>query len=297
MHQVCRVNTIHSGMSSSILRPVLYMLLSAIAFTIVNSGVKYLAEMTTFQLVFFRAVGSSICGFLFLWKLNVSPLGNNKKILLLRSAVGLVAITLFFRSVQLMPLASAVALRYLSPLFATVFAVVLLHERVKPIQWLFVVTAFIGVVFIKGFDPRISMGALALIMISAVFSGLVYIVIRRIGNSEHPVVIVNYFMTISAIVAGTVSLFNWVTPHGFQWIVVATMGIFGFVAQYFMTRALQLAEASAVTPFKYSEVLFTIGAGWLLFGEYITWGAIAGIVLIIGSLLAIVYLKRGNQTS
>ena len=278
------------------MRPILYMLISAVAFTIVNSGVKYLSHFNTFQLVFFRAVGSAICCYIVLWRQHIPILGNNKKLLVLRALIGIIAISLFFRSVQLMPLASAVALRYLSPLFATAFAVILLHEKVKPLQWLFVATAFSGVILIKGFDPRISMFALSLIITSSVFSGLVYIVIRRIGVSEHPIVIVNYFMTITTVVTGILALFNWVTPSGYEWIAVATMGIFGFIAQYFMTLALQQAEASVVTPFKYTEVLFTILVGWVFFGEYLTIAGAIGIVIIIASLLAIVQIKRRSRT-
>ena len=284
-------------MSASLLRPILYMVLSAAAFTIVNSGVKYIDHMHTFQLVFFRAVGSAICGIILLWRQRVPMLGNNQKLLILRSIVGLTAISLFFRSIQLMPLASAVALRYLSPLFATVFAVFILHERVKPLHWLLVLFAFSGVVLIKGFDPRISTLALIMILTSAVFSGLVYIIIRRIGTSEHPVVVVNYFMTITAVVTGLISIFVWTAPRGIEWLVVATMGIFGFIAQVYMTKALQLAEANLVTPFKYTEVLFTIIVGWVLFGEYLTTAGALGIAIIVSALLAIIWVKRRSSKS
>ena len=272
------------------------MIAAAAGFTVVNIGVKYLDHMGTFQLVFFRAIGSAICCFVYLWRAGISVIGNNQRILILRSVVGLISITLFFKAIQIMPFASAVALRYLSPLFATAFAVFFLHEKVKPIQWFFVLTAFAGVVLIKGFDPRVSMIALVIILLSAIFSGLVYMLIRKIGMTEHPVVIVNYFMTITAVVAGLLSIPAWIHPVGVQWIVVACMGLFGFLAQLLMTRALQLAEANAVTPFKYSEVLFSIAIGWFFFGEYLTAAGAFGIAVIIGSLIAIVRVKRVRKT-
>ncbi len=278
-------------------RPILYMIAAAAGFTVVNMGVKYLDHMGTFQLVFFRAIGSAICCFLYLWKSGIPVIGNDQRILILRSIVGLISITLFFRAVQIMPFASAVALRYLSPLFATVFAVIFLHERVKPLQWLFVVIAFGGVVLIKGFDPRISLAALIIILLSALFSGLVYMLIRKIGTSEHPVVIVNYFMTISAVVTGLLAIPNWTMPVNLEWLAVLTMGLFGFFAQLLMTRALQLAEANTVTPFKYSEVIFSIAVGWVVFGEYMTTAGAIGIAVIIASLIAIVRLKRRQKRS
>ena len=282
-------------MSKRLLEPIIYMILAAAGFTVVNLGVKYLDHLGTFQLVFFRAIGSAFCCYLFLWKAGVPIVGNNQRILVLRSVVGLISITLFFRAIQIMPFASAVALRYLSPLFATALAVIFLHERVKPLQWVFVAIAFTGVILIKGFDPRISMLALGIILLSAFFSGMVYMLIRKIGTSEHPVVIVNYFMSITAAVSGLLSISGWIMPHGVEWLVVGTMGLFGFMAQWLMTKALQLAEANAVTPFKYTEVIFSIAVGWFIFGEYLTTTGAIGIGIIVLSLLAIVRLKRTDR--
>jgi len=272
------------------------MIVAAAGFTIVNMGVKYLGHMSAFQLVFFRAIGSAICCYIYLLKARIPIIGNNQRLLILRAVVGLISITLFFRALQIMPFASAVALRYLSPLFATGLAVVFLHERVKPVQWFFVALAFGGVLLIKGFDPRISLIALLIILTSAFFTGMVYMLIRKMGTSEHPVVIVNYFMSISAVVAGLLAIPGWIMPHGVEWLAVATMGLFGFGAQLLMTKALQMAEANAVTPFKYTEVLFSIFVGWWIFGEYMTAAGFLGIAVIMISLIAIIRIKRASRS-
>ena len=102
--------------------------------------------------------------------------------------------TLFFITVQRMPFGASVSLKYLSPIFTAIFAVLLLKEKVEPIQWLFFATALGGVFLLKGFDTRIDFISLILGIIGAIFGGLVYVVIRKIGTTEHPLVIVNYFM-------------------------------------------------------------------------------------------------------
>lgn len=204
---------------------------------------------------------------------------------------------LFFKAIQLMPMGTAVSLRYLSPFFAAGFAVLLLKEKMKNIQWVFFLTAFIGVVMLKGFDHRVTPFGLAIIIACALLSGLVYVTVRRIGKSEHHIVIVNYFMTSAAIVGGLLSIFNWTQPVGYEWLIIICMGLIGFIAQIFMTLALQLAEANLIAPFKYAEVIFTLIAGWLLFGEYQTIWTIGAMAIIILSLFAVVLIKQQNQTT
>lgn len=268
------------------------MLISAVCFTGINSVVRHVDHLPVFELVFFRAFGSMVCGFIILMKLKISPLGKNRKLLTARGVVGLISLALFYKALQLMPMASAVSLRYLSPFFAAALAIYFLKEKMIPLQWLFYVTAFIGVVLLKGFDSRITTLGLVVILTSAVFSGAIYVIIRKIGASEHPIVIINYFMVIATLTGGSISIFNWVSPVGLEWLYLALIGLIGFVAQYFMTRALQIEEANVVTPIKYAEVIFTIIAGWILFGEHQTFLAIAAMTLIVLSLIANIFVKR-----
>ncbi len=275
---------------------ILYMTLSALFFTMLNSAIRFVDHFPTFQLVFFRCFGSVICGVVVLKRLKVSFVGNNQRMLIIRGLVGVTSMAFYFKALQLMPMGSAISLRYLSPFFAAAFAVLLLKEKMVKLQWLCFSAAFFGVVLLKGFDHRITLIALTVILSSAFFSGLVYVIIRKIGKTEHPVVIVNYFMCIAAMVGGFFSLFNWVQPEGIQWLIILSMGFFGFTAQLYMTKALQLAEANLITPFKYSEVVFTLLSGWLFFGEYQNWIAVLGMAIIILALIANVIVKERSQS-
>ena len=268
------------------------MVLSAICFTAVNTAVRYVDHLPTFELLFFRAIGSVILCVLVLKNQKIQILGNNRKWLVIRAFVGFISISLFFKAMQIMPLASAVSLRYLSPFFATIIAIYFLREYVLKLQWIFFITAFMGVILLKGFDTRISFFALSVILGSAFFSGCVYVTIRKLGKSEHPIVIMNYFLSFTCLISGIISVFYWISPAGIEWLVLISMGLFGFFAQYFMTVALLLEEASVVTPMKYTEVIFTVIAGWLIYGEYQNWIAILAMSIIILSLVANVWVKQ-----
>ncbi len=256
-----------------------------------NGLLKHLTQYSGYQLVFFRSAGSLFFTFGFLLSRGIPILGTNRKLLVLRGLLGSTSMLLFFIGLHYMPIGSAVALRYIAPIFAAVFAVLLLKENVLPIQWLFFVIAFTGVLVLKGFDDSIAPIGLILVLLSSVFSGLVYIVIRKIGLKEHPVVIVNYFMCIATIVGGILSIFNWTPPHGTDILLLISLGVFGYFGQLFMTKAFQMGEINVIAPIKYIEVIFVIivGVGWL--GETYSIWSFGGIALIISGLLLNLWYK------
>ncbi len=267
------------------------MILAALLFTCLNFVIRAADHLPTIQLVFFRSLGSAICGFMLLRHFKIPMKGNHPPMLIIRGGVGLIAMFLFFKAMQILPMASAVSLRYSAPIFATILSLVILKEKVISWQWLLLATAFIGIIMLKGFDARISATGFGIAMLSAFMTGLVYTIIRKIGSSEHPIVIVNYFMTISTIAGAIGILFYWTPITAQEWVMLLSMGLLGFGAQYYMTKAIQLAEANLITPFKYLEAVFTLIVGWVMFGEYQTMVSLLAMTIIVLSLVANVWVK------
>lgn len=261
------------------------MLISTVAFACMNVTVKYFEHISAYQIVFFRSFGSLFFTFGFLLRNNIPILGTHRKLLVLRGLAGVTAMTLFFMSIKYLPVGTAVSLRYLSPIFAALFAMLLLKEKVRPLQWLFFAIAFAGVLIMKGLDTQLNSLGMLLILIASVFSGLVYIIINKIGKREHPVVIVNYFMVIATITGGLLSINTWVNPVGIQWLLLFSLGIYGYIGQVYMTKAFQATKISQVAPLKYVEVIFTVVLGVLLVDEVYSIWSLLGIVLIIVGLL------------
>jgi len=270
------------------------MLISTLAFTLMNAVVKYLLDINAYQIVFFRSIGSLFFTFGYLWRHKIPILGNNKKLLILRGLVGVTAMTLFFMSIKYISLGSAVSLRYIAPIFAAIFAIFLLGEKVKWIQWLFFGLAFGGVLVLKGFSTQMNSFGLILILAASVFSGLVYTILSKIGKSEHPVVVVNYFMVIAATVGGILSIKGWVNPNGIEWILLFSLGVFGYYGQIYMTKAFQSAATNQVAPLKYIEVIFTVLVGVFWFSEVYTFWSLLGILMIITGLILNVLYKINN---
>ncbi len=268
------------------------MILSTLAFTGMNGLIKYLTHYNAYQLVFFRSLGSLFFTFGYLWRYRIPVLGTNKKLLLLRAFIGALSMILFFLGIHYMSIGSAVALRYISPIFAAIFAILLLKEKVHPVQWLFFAIAFAGVLVLKGFDNSIPVIGLVFVLLASVSSGFVYIIIRKIGKTEHPVVIVNYFMCVATIIGAVLSIFYWKTPGLVDTLLLLSLGVFGFFGQLFMTKAFQLGETNVIAPLKYVEVIFAIIVGVGFLGEtYSIWSFI-GMAMIIGGLLINLWYKH-----
>lgn len=258
-----------------------------------NALIKYLVHYDTFQLVFFRALGSLFFTFSYLKFKRISVWGNQKKLLVLRGLFGVTSMALFFGAIHYISIGSAVTLRYLAPIFAAILAVFFLKEKIKNIQWFFFIIAFTGVALIKGFDTNLNSLGLVLVLFAAFFSAVVYILISKIGKGDHPVVVVHYFMIIATLVGGVGSLFVWEKPEGIDLILLLSLGIFGYFGQLFMTKAFQNAQAYMVAPFKYVEVIVTLSFGVFLFNENYSLLHLLGTFLVIfGLALNVAYKAK-----
>jgi drug/metabolite transporter (DMT)-like permease len=260
---------------------VKYIIISTIFFALMNIGVKYLKNIPAYEIVFFRGLVTLIVGYFLIVRRGLNPWGNNKKLLLFRGTAGTIALLLYFYTLQRMPLASAVTIQYLSPIFTIIIAGFMLKEPARPIQWLFFLISFAGVLMIKGFDTRVSTVELIVGVTSALFSGLAYNFIRKLKDFDHPLVVVFYFPLVTVPVVGIYTIFNWVTPDAVGWAIILMVGLATTIAQVYMTKAYQVEKAANISNFNYLGSIYALVFGYLLFGEVINIYGMLGIGLII----------------
>ncbi|NNC95934.1 MAG: DMT family transporter [Chitinophagales bacterium] len=264
------------------------MLVATVFFSIMNLLVKFLPHIPSYEIVFFRSLISLIITLSLLRTYRIPIFGVQKKYLILRGIFGVTALTMYFTTLQKIPLASAVTIQYLSPIFTTIFAIFILGEKVKRIQWLLFAIAFAGVAMIKGFDSRIETKYLILGILAAIFSGLAYNMVRKVKNTDHPWVVVLYFPLIGTPVTGIISAFNWVMPDLRDCLILLGIGICTQIAQVQMTKSLQSELISKVSSVRYIGVIYALALGFIFFGETYKPLSFLGIVLVaIGVILNI----------
>lgn len=272
------------------------MFLSTLAFALANVFVKQVSHLPTMEIVFFRClVGTGFCLY-GLRRANASLKGSNRKLLFLRGLFGTCALYFFFLTIQNIPLASAVTIQYLSPIFTTVIAIFLLRENVRLLHWLFYALAFGGVLFIEQFDTRVSPFFLAIGIFSAFCSGMAYNFVRSLREREHPLTVVLHFQ-LFGLVAGFVSLFfAWKTPSGRDWIALFLVGLFSQLGQIFLTNALQKEKAASVAIINYTGLIYGLLFGWFVFGEPQTVESLTGMILVVvGVVLSVIYSRRQRE--
>ena len=272
------------------------MFLSTLAFSLANILVKQVPHIPAMEIVFFRcAVASSLC-FVGLYRAKADWRGSNRTLLLLRGLFGTTALFLFFTTIKNIPLAPAMTIQYLSPIFTTIIAIFVLSEKVLPLQWVFYGIAFGGVLLIDQFDSRISPFFLAIGVVSAFCSGMAYNLVRSLKGKEHPLTVVLHFQLVGAVVGFISLFFSWTTPSGWDWLFLFFVGVFSQLGQIFLTNALQKERVAGVAIINYTGLVYALLAGALIYGEEQSSESIAGMLLVVfGVLLSVVYSNRKRE--
>lgn len=277
-----------------------FMLISTFCFSMMQVFIKLMPQFNSFQHIFFRSIIGWFLSITYLKFHHIPLIGKNSKLLIMRALIGSISMFSFFYILTRIPFASSVALKYLSPIFTTIAAIIFLNERVKPIQWLFFLMSFVGILVLKGFDTRINFFDLSIGIISAVFGGLLFIVIKKIGDDDHQLVILHYFMFVSATVSGIVCLFQkrntpWQLPNFTESMGLLVIGVVGFFAQNYFTKAIQSSEkASILSNLRYLEAAYAFIIGYFVFDETYNFQSFLGLLLIFTGLILSLKFKTKN---
>ena len=273
------------------------MLSSVVLYTSANLCVKELSHLGTFQLVFLRSAVSLVLCVWYLKRARIPLLGNNRTWLFVRGFVGMVALSGFFHTVKHIPLASATVIQYFSPVFTVLLALVFLKERVHKAQWGFLGLALVGIVMVKGFDPRVTWGMWGLGMTSACLAAVAYLATMKCRETDHPVGVVVWFHMLAVPIMGLLSWGEWVPLAGSDWVLALAVGGLSIVAQVLMTVALHNEDAGMVMPFKYLGAVLALVVGWWGYGEHMSTLSLAGMALVVASIVANTVLKTRLKSS
>lgn len=275
---------------------IFYMFMASITTTMMGVCVKQLSEIPMPQIIMFRSLINLLIILFLLKKKNLSAYGKreNLKLLFCRGIFGTIGLSLYFLTFQNMPLANAVTLQNLSPIFTLVVAWQL-GEKIYQAQWLLILFAFFGVYLFYGAGYHQIDWYLVFGIISAFLSGCTYNCIRQLKGREAPEVIMLYFpiVTIPVILIPTIS--TWVSPSLTQLVLLLSIGLTTFLGQYFLTRAFQAADASKVAPFTYLGVIIAVAVGQIFYHEEVSLFSLFGILLTITSLILLSQVKDHTE--
>jgi drug/metabolite transporter (DMT)-like permease len=208
--------------------------------------------------------------------------------------------TLIVIAFSLMPLAGAMAINFAAPLFATLAAAVFLREKVGLTRWLVLLVGFAGVLIItQPGTGSYTTGALFALG-NAVLYGSVTAGVRGMTATESAETLTVYQFVFMSAFFTLMLPFGFVMPTTFDTLAIILNGVANAVGQYWWTRSLHLAPASAVTPFYYFNLVWALILGFLIWGDVPTWSLIIGSLTVVASGLFLLWwetAKRGRTTA
>lgn len=207
---------------------------------------------------------------------------------LYRALVGNLGVGFVFWAYTRLSMADATALLFAAPLFVTALSPMLLKESVDAGRWAAVLVGFGGILLIVRPSAAIFSDPAALIgLAAAFFCALVDIALRNLGQTDHPLTTVFYFLLIGVLATAPYTFVAGSMPTGSMLPVIMGMGLFAALQQVLKTKAFQLAEASLLAPYTYTSIIWATLTGWFFWAHWPTLTIMIGTVVVIASNLYI----------
>jgi drug/metabolite transporter (DMT)-like permease len=218
------------------------------------------------------------------------------------------AYTSYYLALAALPMATTVALYFSAPLFITVLSVFMLKEKVGPRRWMALIAGFAGVlIMVRPGGSFFDWAALLPVLAGATYA-LSMISARKMGNTETAAALAfwgNAVFLVAALVMSAILgwghfaaeahpslaflLRGWAMPTAFDLMLMMSCGVIAAIGLTLLTQAYRIAEASVVTPFEYTGLIWSVLYGWIFWSDWpaaIEW---AGIAIIVGAGLYVLW--------
>ena len=218
----------------------------------------------------------------------------------LRSIALLLMTYFFFTSLSILTLAEATIILFFSPLITVALSPLLLKEKVPHSSWLAVIIGFLGMVIVinpinilnfKDIDFIWFTGIIYGIA-GALFYSLYQIGTRVLAPVESPLTSL-IFSCLAGLIGTTIlilldydlssSLNVWKNPSIYEWILLATVGLFGALGQFLILGAYSKAKAVTLAPISYTHIIWATIFGYIIFYSLPNLQTLLGAILIVSS--------------
>ena len=248
---------------------IFFMVISSLCFALIAAMVKQIRYLPLMEIIFFQSIPSMIIIPLIAKKMHISLFGKNKPFLWSSGFLNLIIQLTKFYTFTVMLLSNATTIHRLSPFFILLLSAIFLKEKLSFRQIPLFLLAFLGglLVIKPGFEVEMFPAMIALL--AAIFIALNHVILRYLRLTDHYLVITNY----AAYICGLGSLVILLVQKNFQLptppdlFILILIGLIALFAQITLTRAYQMAQASLVSLYTYSQIIFASLFGLMFFKE------------------------------
>lgn len=270
-------------------KAALLMILSSLSFAAMQVLIaKSAGRIPLFEQLFFRNLLAAGVALVSVRKNGQNPFGKreNRKLLILRSLTGYLGMVCLFYATARAAQGDVAVINKMSPFIVTLLSVIFLREKISRRQIFALVLAFSGGVWVSNPTFRSSLFPIFVAFLSALFSGVAYTAVGALKGREQPSVVVFFFSAFSTLLTALFMLADFVVPTVWEQGMLVGIGICALCGQITLTHAYALADASEVSIFNYSGILFSMLLGYLFLGQKVEQSSAigAGLVILAGIL-------------
>ncbi len=271
-------------------RGACWIVMAAVWLTAMAVAIKVLGKtMSPWQIVLLRSVLALVIMMPALARQGFDKVKTRRPGMhLVRAVVGFCGFTSMVFAVTHLDLALFTTMGFTRILFVILLAILFLGEKLNVKRALATLVGFTGVIITTepggdaGFNPWIfiSLG-------SAMFAAGVSISIKNLTRTEAPITILVWAYALMALLAAGPAIYYWQMPNLHELGLVAMIGVFTTLGQTCTVMGLRAGDATAVTPFDYTRLIYATGIGFFVFSEVPSLATLLGGAVIIGSTLYI----------
>lgn len=289
-----------TGRDNHVVRGIMFMIGATVLFAISNALSKWVVAIYPVgEVMFARSLSSLVvCAAFMLPATGLSVFATRRvRDHLARGLSQAVSQTFTVIAFSMMPLAGAIAINFSAPLFSGLVSVLWLKERAGAARWGTLLAGFVGVLIVvrPGADS-FQLGAL-FALANAVMYGSVTVAVRGMSKTESANTLLMWQLLVLAVLHSGLLVFGfrWPTPQHAA--LFASMGVANAAAQYLWTKALHAAPATAVSPFYYFLLVWSLALGFLVWGDVPTVSLLVGSGVVVASGLFLLYNEAQRATA
>lgn len=275
---------------SANVRGALWMLASALTFTLMTSLIKFLGDdySPALQTFYRQAAGLVVLAPIILRNPAGAFRATRPGILFFRAFAGAAGMILAFWAYQELPLAEANALSFTRTLWIVPLAIFILHEKIGYWRLGATFVGFGGVLVML--QPSIANAVgwpAAAALASALLFAMTVTGVKILTRDHSTTVLMVWAAVLGFVLAIPLALLEWRWPTPWDLFLLSLMGVLGLVTQLCYIKGMALGDAAAMAPIDYTRLIFAILMGLALFGEVPNLITMAGAAIVIGATLVI----------
>ena len=270
-------------------KPTIVYLIGFVAYFIFSIGhtlIKIAAEGYAFTLVFAISTSAGclpVFGYL-LYKKSFSQIVTKNYTLHIARGILMAAVAYsILKGIILLPLSIAYPILLSAPVFLTIMGVIFLREKLNIYKVLSLIIAMIGVILISGFsfNQGYNKEGIILLLIGSILVAVLDLTVRLFGQKETTIALSFYNLLFAAIIFVLLSLNSWQPIMFLDLAAITAGGFLDGLGMLLLVFALKNIEASYVSITHYSQILYGLIIGYLIFSHVPSYVEIIGSALII----------------